>query len=421
MAAARDQTSWYIGISAYWFATSFKWFVLLLGVLTSQVNQLVAVDQRNTAWGQVVMIGAAWAIIGPGLFGWLSDRTVFRYGRRRLYLSLGAALTLIALFTLSSAQSLPMLIVGYLLLQVSDDVGTGPYSAVIPESVPAELRGKASGILGQMRLIAQIASGVLGLVLSGNIVGIYLGIAIVNILGVLWTLSVMPDSPGERPNAGAPSFLVGFTKPWRDSDFRIVFLITFIGNLGYYIIQTYLPNFLRDRMSNFELFGHTLNLGIMRVDNPERAIYFLGLGISLIGITGALWCAKFSDRIGRKRTVFIGGMLMALPLVPFAIFHEFSVIAILAPVFGFGYGAYTASSWALVSDVLPDPSSQGRDMGIWQASWSSVQVVVGLFGGIIDFGNSRLGDGLGYTVAFIGGAVLMMLGVSLVGKVRGST
>src|SRR5688572_16478091 len=85
----RDHIGWYLGISAFWFATSLKWFILFL-MLPAQVAEVVPGGQKNGAWGRVVAIGAAEAMIGPALFGYWSDRTRSRWGRRRPFIAIGA-------------------------------------------------------------------------------------------------------------------------------------------------------------------------------------------------------------------------------------------------------------------------------------------------------------------------------------------
>ncbi|MFQ3668148.1 MAG: MFS transporter [Fimbriimonadaceae bacterium] len=449
---------WYLGLSAYWFATSFKWFVLLLATISAQVAGIVPDSEKNQAWGMVVMIGALWAVIGPSLFGFLSDRTVSRYGKRSLYIALGTASTVVALAVMASAHSLWILTIGYLLLQISDDIGTGPYAALIPEVVEEEHRGYASGLMGVMRLVAQIASGVVGFILAGSIVGTYIAIALVQIVCCIWVLVVLrgvdeigpPDRPapaGQPDSARKPrsGFSAAFAEPWKNADFRNVWILSFLVTLGYYLVQTYLRNYLDDIVARPYLLGMFLDepgneawrvlsattiLGVFEerafdafgfvLLGSTRAVMVLGLGVSLCGILGALWCAKVADRLGRKRVVRRAGWLMFLPLIPFALVPDFGVIALLVPFFGFGYGAYVSATWALASDVMPTQGEAGKDMGIWQASWSSVQVVAGALGAMIDAVN-RIQFGAGYTAAILIGAVLFKIGTSLVRRVRGSS
>src|SRR5687768_15282372 len=89
----QDRTSWYLRLSAFWFSTSFKWFIILLVLLPMQVAAVVPGGEKNTWWGFVFMIGAIEAMIGPAICGYLSDRCGSRFGRRKPFIAIGAAMT----------------------------------------------------------------------------------------------------------------------------------------------------------------------------------------------------------------------------------------------------------------------------------------------------------------------------------------
>jgi MFS family permease len=196
-----------------------------------------------------------------------------------------------------------------------------------------------------------------------------------------------------------------------------VWFTRFLVSLGYYMIQPYLSNFLKDRVRDYSLFG--LSLG----DDPEKttmAAAALGLTIALFGALGAATSIRLTDRWGRKRVVQSSGIVMLAALLPFPWILNYSSLWCLSVVFGVGYGAYLSADWALASDVLPIKGDEGKDMGVWQMSVSSVQLAAGMFGRVIDALN-RLGPGWGYTAVFMGAGVFFLLGTSLVTRIRGST
>jgi len=420
MSPFRDRTSWYLGLSAYWFATSAKWFILLLVVLPGQVEKLVPEGEKGGAWGTVVAIGALWAMVGPSLFGYLSDRLMARLGNRRIFLVLGAALTIVALVVLLGANSLWVIVFGYLLLQIADDVGTGPYAALIPELVPEDRRGRASGMMGLMQVGAQVLIGVLALALGAEPGAIYIALAVINVLCAIWVLQTIQ---GAKPLHSVPDsstetgFVVGFIKgwaePWKSRDFFWVWFTRFLNAFGFYLVQNYLRFYLTDRVVDFGFVG----------SGPEKAgmaTNVLALLISVAGIFGALYAAKAADRIGRKRVIYLAGSIMSVLLVPFAVVPNFYLILVLAAVFGFGYGAYLSADWALASDVIPNKSTPAKDMGVWSMSVTVVQFFTGMVGFLVDALN-RNTAGLGYTVTFLLAAVFFFLSTVLVRQVRGST
>lgn len=414
--------AWQFGLSAYSFATNLKWFVLLTAVIPSQVDAIVPGGEKGTAWGQVVMVGAIWALFGPALFGYLSERSRSRWGRWRPFLSLGVASTVVALFVLSDPGSYLTIIFGYLLLQVSDDMAQGPYSALIPGLVPEEQRGRASGIMAMLLLSAQIVGGVGAFLLSDDVRSIYLMIAAVNIVCALITLFTVREDIEESLEPVNVSFAKAWIEPWKDHDFRWVWFTRFLNALGFYLVYNYLKFFLADVVRDFHFFG----MDVSPVFNGDyqgaafKAVFILLLLISFVGMIGSIVGGRLADKIGRKKVIYVSGALMTLPLVPFVLFPDFTVIMLLAIPFALGYGGYQSADWALASDVMPNRSSLAKDMGLWQSSISGPQIFSGLAGRALDYGNA-LRPGFGYTYTFLFATAAFGLGIVLIRKVKGSS
>jgi MFS family permease len=423
----QDRPAWYLGVSAYWFATSFKWFLLFL-LLPVQVAAVVPEGEKNTWWGLVVFLGALEAMVGPAIFGALSDRCGSRFGRRRPFIAIGAACTALALLFLGGATQFWMLVVGYLFLQISDDIATGPYAALIPDLVPPERRGRASGMLGLLQLLGQIGAAGTGLLLQ-NLYVLYVGIAVVNLICAAIVLLTVrggdqPAAPGaatpgaasrrRAPAARLRSLAQAWLAPWRSPDFRWVWITRFLNALGFYLILLYLTNYLTDRVGRYHIPG------LFELSSPSHAAMVLAVTISLSGAVAAVIGGPLADRIGRKQVIFWSGWLMFAVLVPFSLVPVFALIMPLAVLFGFGYGSYLSASWALAADTLPNAEDSGKDMGIWQMSVATPQLLAGLVGVLVDLGN-RLHSGLGYSGAFFVASFIFLAGAVLVRKVKGST
>ena len=382
-----------------------------------QVAEVVPGGEKNGAWGVIVAIGAFEAMVGPALMGWLSDRTQTRFGRRRPYLAIGAALTSVALLLLGQANSLVMMAIAYLFLQISDDVATGPYAALIYDQVPENHRGKASGILSMLQLIAQIVAVGIGLGL-GKIALIYVAVAVINVICALITLAIWHEpAPSVRHEnellLALPKLSIkSWTEPFRSPDFRWVWLARFLVAFGFYLILLYVSNYLSDRVHQLTLFGFDLK-------TPKNGALAAALAISLSGAIGSGIAARLTDSLGRKKIIGLAGWVMAAALIPFALIPNFTVIFCVALVFGLAYGIYLSASLALAADVLPDPEAAAKDMGIWQASVSTPQVLTGAVGLLVDAGN-RLSGGMGYTLAFLISSAAFLTGCLLVTRVKGS-
>ncbi|MCS7058583.1 MAG: MFS transporter [Meiothermus sp.] len=396
-------TPWYLVLSSYWFASSFKWFLILLVLLPARVAELVPEVERATRLGFLFALGAAMALIGPPLWGYVSDRV----GRRMPFLAIGAVLTAAALVWMAYAPSYFQLVLAYLLLQVADDMATGPYSALIPDLAARRERGVASGWLGTLQVSGQVAAGVTGFLLA-QLQLQFLLVALLNLLTAALTLRYIGEVSLRPQRRG---LLQSLMAPWRSADFRWVWLTRFLVMLAQYGVQTYLQYYLADVVQSFNAFGRVL------ATEAFQAVALLGLLISVGAALAAVPAGRISDRKGRKPLIYLAGAGLAVLMLPLWLLPRFDLLLVLSLFFGLLYGAYLAVDWALVADVLPSPEAHATDMGLWQTSIVLPQVLAGAFGGVLD-GLNRQSEGLGYTVLFLLAAVCFVLGTLLVRQIR---
>ena len=141
--------------------------------------------------------------------------------------------------------------------------------------------------------------------------------------------------------------------------------------------------------------------------------------MSLAGAAITPAAGRWTDTIGRQKVIIVSGWVMFAALVPFALVPYYPVVFALAVVFGAAYGAYLSASWALVADVLPSQEDSAKDMGIWQASVATPQILSGAAGFLIDQGNRAQG-GLGYRIGFLLASGAFLAGCLLVKTIKGS-
>ena len=178
-----------VAISIFWFAINFHWAALLLLLVPSQVVGLLMhvapagtlaaraawVDQHKALTLALVEApGLVVALIANPLFGMLSDRTPGRLGRRRPYILGGTALNIAGLllmallplaFTVEGsgtalAPGLLILMAALMLTQLANNAAAAPFHALLPDLVPQEQRGAASGIMGLALFLGQIGGAV---------------------------------------------------------------------------------------------------------------------------------------------------------------------------------------------------------------------------------------------------------------------
>src|SRR5664279_378201 len=143
-------------LSFYWFAVNVQWSAVLIVLMPSQIKMAVGNDSKGSALGIALAIGAFLSMLAAPAFGALSDRIKLPGGRRKPWVvigTIGNILGLVGLAFLIQPGQPAMLtgwILAFLVVELFSNVASAPYSALIPDVVPAEQRGAASGWMGLM-------------------------------------------------------------------------------------------------------------------------------------------------------------------------------------------------------------------------------------------------------------------------------
>jgi len=298
-------------------------------------------------------------------------------------------------------------------IQLGNNWSGGPYAGLVPDVVPADQRGRASGWLALMTAIGTL----IGALAAGQLIrgGSYWPIYALIIAALVVMLAITLFGVRERPLAEDPgpfdagefarSFLLD---PKLYRDFYWVLITRAFVTMGIYSVFTFFLFFLQD---------------IVRVANPEEQSSFLIGIIIAAGIPTSIIAGALSDRYGRKPLVYLSGGLMALAsaiFIPVAFFPSLAFTFVVWALFGVGYGAYQAVDWALAIDVLPRGEGAAKDMGIWHVALVLPQIIAPAITGLTL--NALKGSSLllGYTVVFVITAVWFVLGTVFVRQIRGA-
>jgi MFS family permease len=193
--------------------------------------------------------------------------------------------------------------------------------------------------------------------------------------------------------------------PRRDPDFGWVLVTRLVMMLGIYTVQDFLQFYMRDAV---------------KVSNPEQQTTNFIIILSLTSLFSALGAGWLSDRLGRKRTVYVAGCFMAMVGLIFIITQSLPIVLAAGAIFGIGYGAYVSVDWALVADVLPSHSNYARDMGVWNISLSLPQVIAPVIGGPLIDSFTRSGHPiLGFQLLFAMAIAYCLIGTATVRFIRG--
>lgn len=365
-------------------------------LLPRMSEQIAGPGGKEVALAVVLGVGVVGSVIGNPLAGALSDRTTSRFGRRRPWMLGGAFIGLAGLLVLPSMTSVVGLTVVWLFVQFSVNASYAALTATIPDQVPVEQRGVASGWVG----LAQTLGIVLGVALVSFVVlGLAPGTYLIGILFVLLVLPFMfilkdpPLSESDRPPFQLGSFVKGFwVSPRLYPDFAWAWLARFLVQLAISMSTLYLLFYLQDHL------GFTSDQAQQR-QTMLVALYAFGTMLTAV-IGGAV-----SDRSGkRKRFVVVSTVVIASAAIILAFTAQFTLAVVAALILGLGYGWYMGVDQALITQVLPAAVDRARDLGVINIANSLPQVLAPVIAAPIV---TSLG---GYPVLYVATAVVGLLG-----------
>jgi len=447
-------------INAFWFGGGAHWQPIYITLIPVGAT-LIAGSNADLLIGRVTAAGGVFALLTPILVGWLSDRTVTRWGRRRPWMVAGTILNIIGLGLLALSASQLTFIAAYLVVQLSNNAAGAAYTGVIPDVVRAEDRGRASGLLGTMNQLGTVVGvGLVGLTFrlygdtrAGLLAG-YGVVAVILVITLLITVVAVKEPPLTRqPNPKSPLPLwgrvVGGAALICATAFVVALIALFgillapLGSLFWPVVAVFIAagvvtvlaaRRLPALMAFFQAFRSNdffwtfatralVTLGIFSI-LPFMELYFRDVVRTKdAGAASAFWLLAviagaiipsivggvLSDRTGRRKLfVYISSAMQAVvvSVLLFGLVRSLTLLYVLGIFYGIGYGAYYAVDWALACDVLPNrEEAAGRDMALWHVSFTLPQVLApAILAGFLHFlnqpGHLLLGISSGHDLGF---------------------
>lgn len=404
-----------LALSALWFGLNFQNAALLPIVIPTQILLFtgpgqVGNAQQATLLGWLSALGSVVALFVQPVVGALSDRTPGVLGRRRPYIIIATAMLLLGAFQLASARGIAAFATGFFIFQIASSACTAAYQGMLPDRVPQEQRGVASGYMGLMTILGNVVSLALaGMLLSGvsltsigstsieqgaNIFYALTSTAL--LVSVVITILGVPDEPLTLAPATRQRFTDMWIAPWRHHNFVWVFLTRAFVMLGLTLFLTFIEYYFAN---------------VARLTNFVQATAILAVLALLGAVCSAFILGVLSDRVGRVLLVLLASACMAIAAIAFIILPLGFPLWPLGLLFGLGYGAYTSVDWALAVDALPSASNVGKDMGIWSIATTLPAVVAPLLGSLVLALASRFGTtAAGYRLVFALAAIFLLLG-----------
>jgi MFS family permease len=374
-------------IAALWFGIQLAWGAVLGISLQARTLQLTGTESL-VLFGVVSTAGAFAAAIAQLTIGFFSD-VRRRNGDKRIgFYVAGIAIAAVALLAFYLAPTVPTFTVAYIVLQLAMNVAIGPYQAIIPDFVPKERIGVASGWMAAMQSGGNAAGAIAATVL-GNTPQLGLVIALLLVISGVLTIRHLREIPLQPIESEARLRL---SMPLID-----LFISRAFVYLGFYTLLLYFYFYVRSMLHQ------------PFMTDPNTAAGICVLLFTLVGAAGAAIVAKPSDRFDERLIVSIGCAIMALCVAALAYEHSLILIPILISIAGIGWGIFLCADWAYACRLLP-AGSLAWTMALWNIAVVGPQMAAPLIATGVIKAMQALDPATGPRVAFAIACIELLVG-----------
>jgi MFS family permease len=347
-------------------------------LLGHKVLALAVADwQRASTLGSLTFVGILVAVLAQPLAGWLSDHWRGQHHRRLVFMLVGSSIAILGLGLMAYAATFGGLLLSLVILQFGLNTAQSPWQALIPDHVPPQQRGFASGL----KALFDLTAAIVGRLAAGTLIAqtdtwgqsALLATVALPIIALLLVLLI---------NALALSHLPSLTKPitnkqstnnqsTNNQSTNLPFLRWCLNRLFFWCAFIASTAFL--------LFVAIDVLGLRQAE-AQRYISQLTvvIGLALFGVfLPAGWLA---DRVGRAPLIIAGGVLAAVGVGAISFTRNLSLITALGILIGLGVGLYLSGSLALLTDIVPAQRA-ARYLGLANIATASGSGLARLCGG----------------------------------------
>lgn len=302
--------------------------------------------------GLALFVGKLWDIVNDPIFGWLTDRTKSRFGRRRVYLIYGALPLVIASFGLWMVPSgLPdisafiWIVVTYIIFSTVFSITYIPYTAMGAElTVDYDDRTSLMTISSIGAVLGYIIGSIFVRIIVGSAVNAQVGYMIVGgVFGLLAGLSitfvaVMIKEPENTKQTISQMPLAKSIKiTFKNRPF--VKLITAFGlvRLAFTLMQAVMMYFVvYNLLENRDAIGKVLTVLML-----------------IIAVCIVLW--KWVGQRWTKNISYVGGLIIVAICALLSFFlgkGDMNLMLVLAGVLGIGMASHWVMPYAMLPDVI---------------------------------------------------------------------
>jgi len=376
--------------------------------------------QNSIVIGSILALQGFIGVIVPVLLGYYSDTYRSKKGRRKVFILWGgiASALAAALIYFSYIANSPLAVFSIFLaiFYFFMYFFVAQYRALMPDLVPSGERGKPSGIItffewggnllmfGFVAVVSAMATKVVPSAETGleamvkahylwmpfALAGIFLFLSVV----LLYFRVKEPPYPETEPEENVLEYIKNILL---DHDFVSFYIAQIFWWLSFEFVAVFLFGILESILNTKNVL--TLGVTIMAIFN-------------ITVLVGALIGGPLYDKIGRRKSILIGGLVFLAPFIwGWFVTTSIEVTTAIA-IAGIGWGMLMATSWPVIGDLLNNYEKEffnGRYYGFFEATKSLPIAIAGVVGGVIVYF-----AGGNYKILFPVGAVFVIIALPLI-------
>ena len=319
--------------------------------------------------GNALLIGKIWDAINDPLFGWLTDKTKSRFGKRRVFMIFGAiplAISIALLWYVPKADQVwtfVWIMATFILFDTAWTLTNVPYYALTSE-LTDDYDERSS--LTTYRMVMAVPAYLVGAALTPAIVGLFAlqrtGYAFIGIAyGVVAASALLISASGFRERAERantkpePSPVKSFVQALKNKSFVWLCIAYFVVNISFAFIKILMVYYVQYQL----LMTSQITLV---------------MGLLLICVTISLpfwqWLSRKMDK-GPAYAIGMAVGALAVLLTYFLPHASTPVIYAISALAGFGFAANWIFPWAMVADVADyDRLETGQQRsGVYYGVW----------------------------------------------------
>lgn len=348
-------------------------------------DKLTNEDHRWYIIGIIMAMDNLFALFMLPLFGYLSDKTRTKYGKRIPYIVIGMILSILVFPLISVAYLLSslwgvILAMGAVLIIMN--IYRSPAVALMPDVTPKPLRSKANGIINLVGYLGAILGGGISMIFKftdqnkNYIVPSLIGSALMFIALVILIFKINENKILEETaldmqigeELSETTEKIEENKPLSKADKRnliILLVATFLWFASFNAVETFLSVYSKNVFGDSSVAGTAVIILTF-----SSIITFIPAGI-------------LSTKIGRKNTVIIGLLTIILAVVILIFQTKFNIIAIIAfALAGIGWASINVNSYPMLVEMTHQ-ANIGRYTGLYYTSSMVAQSLTPIVAGAV--------------------------------------